>query len=515
MQLTFTLNRQWTDRYALIILSGLMPVVLGIVIIFWQANRSLELASTQAAEEAVRQFDAILDTAARAAQVVLPLTGQECAQVELALRDQVTRRPFVRSVNLTRDNQIYCTSLFGSFNEPVYPRDYTGGELWLMAGNSVTPDDPLLIYRLQSDNRGALVSIYGFHLIHALGQANQRVQLLFQVGEHWIDRHGNVHDTAPPLYPVANNSVVSTHYPYRVVAGFRAGEGWHHVTAEYLWVLGLLVFLGAISAAVVYRLKKLASSPRRELQRALDAREFIPYFQPVVHADTRQWAGAEVLMRWQHPQEGLVRPDLFIPFAEHSGLIVPMTRSLMQQTAALLAPHVNYLPADFHVGFNITARHCENLDLIEDCRDFLQSFPQGHVRLVLELTERELIAPTDMTHTLFAQLHALGIIIAIDDFGTGHSSLTYLRDFNVDYLKIDKSFVAMIGVDALSRHILDSIIELSAKLDLKSVAEGIETEEQCEYLTAKGVDFLQGYLFARPLAAKDFISALKAHHLHA
>jgi EAL domain-containing protein (putative c-di-GMP-specific phosphodiesterase class I) len=99
---------------------------------------------------------------------------------------------------------------------------------------------------------------------------------------------------------------------------------------------------------------------------------------------------------------------------------------------------------------------------VEDCREFLDAFAPGSVHLVLELTERELIEPTAITHQLFDQLHDLGVMIAIDDFGTGHSSLGYLRQFNVDYLKIDQSFVAMIGIDALSRHILDSIIELAA-----------------------------------------------------
>lgn len=102
----------------------------------------------------------------------------------------------------------------------------------------------------------------------------------------------------------------------------------------------------------------------------------------------------------------------------------------------------------------------------DDCRDFLARFPPGKVLLVLELTERELLKPNSTTHTLFEQLHSLGVMIALDDFGTGHSSLAYLRQFNVDYLKIDQSFVAMIGLDALSRHILDSIIELSTKLGL-------------------------------------------------
>ncbi|MGZ3013503.1 EAL domain-containing protein, partial [Pseudomonas aeruginosa] len=109
-------------------------------------------------------------------------------------------------------------------------------------------------------------------------------------------------------------------------------------------------------------------------------------------------------------------------------------------------------------------------------------FPPGHITLVLELTERELIESSEVTDRLFDELHALGVKIAIDDFGTGHSSLAYLRKFQVDCLKIDQSFVARIGIDTLSGHILDSIVELSAKLDLDIVAEGVETPEQRDYL---------------------------------
>lgn len=206
-----------------------------------------------------------------------------------------------------------------------------------------------------------------------------------------------------------------------------------------------------------------------------------------------------------------MRPDLFIPFAEHSGLIVPMTRALMRQTAALLGPQSSSFTTPFHIGINITANHCQDLELVKDCREFLAAFAPGSVNLVLELTERELIEPTDTTRQLFEQLHALGVKIAIDDFGTGHSSLGYLRKFNVDFLKIDQSFVAMIGVDALSRHILDTIIELSAKLDLGIVAEGVETQAQADYLTAHNVNFLQGYLYGKPMPAADFISALSHH----
>jgi len=290
-----------------------------------------------------------------------------------------------------------------------------------------------------------------------------------------------------------------------------AGEIWRYMQDRYPALFILVGFFGALAGASAHWLQKRSSAPTQELHRALGANEFIAYFQPVVRGDTREWAGCEVLMRWNHPKEGLVRPDLFIPLAEDCGLIVPMTRALLRQTAAQLAPHAERFARGFHIGVNITARHCQDLALVEDCREFLAAFTPGQVILVLELTERELIKPSDITRRLFDALNELGVMIAIDDFGTGHSSLTYLRNFNVDYLKIDQSFVAMIGVDALSRHILDSIIELSGKLDLGVVAEGVETIEQCEYLAAQGVDFLQGYLFGRPLPCDEFIKSLTSH----
>lgn len=351
----------------------------------------------------------------------------------------------------------------------------------------------------------------GYHLTNMLRLIGRNTLLILQVGPSWLSADGQFHADGLPAMPMAQTRLASVHFAYSVEAGYPAGETWRYMSSEYPPLFSLLIFFGVISGSLGHYLQKRATSPTHEMHRALEANEFIPYFQPVVHGDSKQWAGAEVLMRWNHPKEGLVRPDLFIPFAEHSGLIVPMTRSLMQQTAALLAPVSASFGGAFHVGFNITASHCKDLELVKDCQAFLQAFPPGAISLVLELTERQLIEPTAITHQLFEQLHALGVLIAIDDFGTGHSSLGYLRQFNVDFLKIDQSFVAMIGVDALSRHILDTIIELSAKLDLGIVAEGVETVEQSDYLTAHGVNYLQGYLFGRPMPGADFINALSDH----
>lgn len=278
---------------------------------------------------------------------------------------------------------------------------------------------------------------------------------------------------------------------------------------QYAGMFVLLLLIAAAAGWLCRWALRRPASRYHELQRALDAEEFVPFFQPIVSSRDGRWAGLEVLMRWQHPREGLVRPDLFIPYAEDCGLIVPITRQLMKHTALELGACLDLLPDDFHVGINITARHCQDPTLFDDCRDFLAAFPEGKIALTLELTERELIRPSAEMHALFERLRRLGVSIAIDDFGTGQSSLSYLQQFKVDFLKIDQSFVAMIGVNTLSRHVLDSIIDLSAKLELRVVAEGVETEEQHAYLAARDVEFLQGYLFARPMPAVDFAQALR------
>ncbi|MFF7064659.1 EAL domain-containing protein [Pseudomonas sp. NPDC008258] len=487
---------------------GVLPVVCGLAVMSWQVEREMQASSQATTRQTVDHIERILDSLSNAATALLPLAGSPCDQAQLMLRAQVTRNAFVRSTNLFTHNTLYCTSLFGAFDEPVNASDYTDGKLWLMNGNSVTPGHPLLVYRASDGNRGAITTVDGDHLLTALRLIGPDEDLQIRVGDAWMGKDGVVHKGAPPAAASANVLLGSTRYPFSVQGGYGADKQGQLLRSHYPALLSLLLVLGAVAALVCRWQLRRANSPRAELRRALEADEFLPYFQPVVRQGDYRWAGAEVLMRWNHPREGLVRPDLFIPYAEHSGQIVAMTRALMMHTAQSLAPYAGLMEDGFHIGINITADHCRDLRLLDDCRTFLQHFPPGRVVLTLELTERKLIEPTPVTLELFEKLHAMGVMIALDDFGTGQSSLNYLRQFNVDYLKIDQSFVAMIGADALSVHILESIIELSGKLGLGIVAEGVETDTQRDYLALHGVDFQQGYLFARPMPAAQFIEAL-------
>lgn len=497
-----------TLRILLPWLVGAVPIVCAVPIMHWQAERELQSRAQSTALQAVDHIDWILDNLSHAAQNLLPLAGQPCEQVKLALRAEVARGAFVRSTNIFRNNEQYCSSLFGDYSEPVNAADYVAGTLWLMSGNSVSPGHPLLVYRASNGGNGALATVDSDHLTSALRLIGLGTTLRLQVGTQWLGEDGKVSATPVPAQAEAATRADSARHVFSVHSGYPGGEAWRLMYSEYPGLFGLLIFLGALAGSACRWQLRRASSSRAEIQRALEADEFIPYFQPVVRGSDFRYAGAEVLMRWQHPREGLVRPDLFIPYAEHSGQIVPMTQRLMQRVAQELAPHAELFGDGFHIGINITADHCQDLELYEQCRDFLAHFPPGRVILTLELTERKLVVPSSTTDTLFAKLHGLGVMIALDDFGTGQSSLNYLHQFKVDYLKIDQSFVAMIGGDALSLHILDSIIELSGKLGLGIVAEGVETEAQRDYLAQYRVDYQQGYLFARPMPLNDFVAVL-------
>jgi c-di-GMP phosphodiesterase len=481
----------------------LVILLLGATIIGWQTVSDMNADNQARLQHARDMFDRTLDNAYQAAMTVKPLLGQPCANVKQILRHQVATVPDVRTVNLTRGNRIYCTSLYGEYDQDYDHSGYVQGQLDLAPGNSLTPDRALIVYRAQGEEGSVLVGVDGYYLANTLQLMSREVPMMLLVGQRWMGPNGRVLEGEPHL-DGGKFSLASQRYAYRLGSSITPQQYWQRARDYSNGSMVLFLILALLGAGVAFWVLGRPVSPEEELARGLAKGEFIPYLQPVMDGVHEACTGCEVLMRWQHPQQGMISPDRFIPMAEASGLIIPMTSDLMRQVRERFAPKARELPVGFHFAFNICARHCQDLSLVEDCRAFLKAFEANPIKLVLELTERELIEPNAMTDSLFAELHNLGVFIAIDDFGTGHSSLTYLQKFQVDFLKIDQSFVAMIGSDALSSHIVDNVIDLATRLGLMLVAEGVETRIQADYLKAHGVDFLQGYLFSRPLPMVGF-----------
>ncbi|MCE3028773.1 EAL domain-containing protein [Salinicola sp. DM10] len=492
-------------QFTLPLLAALAPVLVGVPLMLWQAEREVVAQTQESFDYAMRKVESIFDYAEVATHRVRYLVGAPCKSAVFTLRQQSMATPFVRSLNLVSDGQIYCTSLQGTGRYPEHSQNYSAGRLRLMAGNQVTPERALIVFRLPTPGGSVLAGIDGQYVVNALQLTGNDLSLALQVGDYQLGADGSV--SPVPWHPDDNVAErASNRYPFRLRATLAPGSLGRTLESYFLPILGLLVLCGAL----MFWLMLKRRSPTQELERALRDGEFVPYYQPIVDADTDRWDGAEVLVRWRHPGEGIIPPDQFIPLAESSGLIVPLTQALMHQVRRELAARLDELPHGFHIAFNLSAAHCCDWRLLDDCSDFLAGFPPGRINLVLELTEREPFRATPHTFRLFERLREMGILIALDDFGTGSAGLDYLRHFRVDTLKVDRSYVAMADEDVLSQHLFDNIVDLAQRLALAVIAEGVETPAQNAYLRAHGVRYLQGYLYARPTPLRDMLAHLKS-----
>ncbi|WP_244186057.1 EAL domain-containing protein [Xenorhabdus ishibashii] len=274
---------------------------------------------------------------------------------------------------------------------------------------------------------------------------------------------------------------------------------------ELLCVFILLFLLTLISAVFFYNHTKTITIPEYRLKKAIKNKQFIPYIQPIICNRNNKIIGCEILVRWQHPIHGLLTPNKFIAQIEKSDLIIPLTHNLITQVRDYFSPIAHQLPANFHFNLNISARHYKDIRLIDDCHHFLKSFPADSIKLILEITERELLELDDHTISLFNKLDELGVLIALDDFGTGFSNYNYLQKIKVKLIKIGHNFVSKMNNDIISKNIVENIIDLALRLQLEIVAEGIENQKLANQLKNYPVDYLQGYYFDRPMPLEEFI----------
>ena len=217
-------------------------------------------------------------------------------------------------------------------------------------------------------------------------------------------------------------------------------------------------------------------------------------------------AGAEALLRWQHPVLGLVLPGQFIPIAEDSGLIEPIGEWVLRTACAQMTDwHKQGLPR-IAVSVNLSARQFRRDRLVSVIKAVLDDTGLDPQLLELELTETLLMEDTARTKATLAELKALGVQIALDDFGTGYSSLSYLKGFQLDTLKIDRTFIADLTTSEANASIVRATLGLAKGLRLRTVAEGVETRAQATFLRQHGCDVLQGYLFAKPMLPEAFAS---------
>jgi diguanylate cyclase (GGDEF)-like protein/PAS domain S-box-containing protein len=239
------------------------------------------------------------------------------------------------------------------------------------------------------------------------------------------------------------------------------------------------------------------------LRKAIDEQQLVVYFQPIVSLAEDRICGFEALVRWMHPERGLIPPDEFIPIAENSDLIILLGRWMLRESCRQMAEWQRNFPLNppLTISVNVSARQLSDSRLMEDVDLALAKSGLNHEALALEMTESSIMGDAEQTLATLNRLKNMNIRLEIDDFGTGYSSLSYLQRLPFDILKIDRSFVSRLSAGNSSMNIVKAILELGHSFGMDVIAEGVETEEQLSILRQLGCNYIQGYLFSKPVAA--------------
>ncbi|HTR69936.1 MAG TPA: EAL domain-containing protein [Mycobacteriales bacterium] len=256
----------------------------------------------------------------------------------------------------------------------------------------------------------------------------------------------------------------------------------------------VVTFEPEMQAQVLRRL-----SVESELRKSVEAGDFLLHYQPLIDLDSLCVVGVEALVRWQHPTRGLLPPAEFIDIVEDTGLIVPLGRWVLEQATKDVAELTEPGEEPLSVSVNLSPRQLHDPTLVATATEALERAGLPPEVLVIEITENLLLRDADLARTRLSALRALGIKVAVDDFGTGYSSLAYLDRYPVDVLKIDRSFVEPLGASRKSAALVRSVVDLATALELDTIAEGVETEQQLTTLRSLGCRHAQGFFFSQPV----------------
>ncbi|EPP4908273.1 cyclic di-GMP phosphodiesterase [Escherichia albertii] len=445
-----------------------------------------------------------------------PLTITTCEQANPELTARAAFSMNVRTFVLVKDKKTFCSSATGEMdiplNELIPALDISKDiDMAILPGTPMVPNKPAIViwYRNPLLKNSGVFAALNLNLTPYLFYSSHQEDfdgIALIIGNTAISTFAshlmNVHELTGT--PVRETQITGIPLTVRLYA-----DDWTWNDVWYAFLLGGMS--GTVVGLLCYYLMTVRMRPGREIMTAIKREQFYVVYQPVVDTQTLQVTGLEVLLRWRHPVAGEIPPDAFIHYAEAQKMIVPLTQHLFELIARDAAILQNVLPVGVKFGINIAPDHLHSESFKTDIHRLLASLPAHYFQIVLEITERDMLKEHEASK-LFAWLHSVGVEIAIDDFGTGHSALIYLERFTLDYLKIDRGFINAIGTETVTSPVLDAVLTLAKRLNMFTVAEGVETPEQARWLRERGVNFLQGYWISRPLPLDDFVRWLKKPH---
>ncbi|WP_336778111.1 cyclic di-GMP phosphodiesterase [Pantoea sp. USHLN256] len=432
-----------------------------------------------------------------------------CSSVSRELTSRAAFAGNLRAILLVRNGNAYCSSATGAFllaasaisPESELERDR---DMRLLEGTPLLPTKPALALWMKTPGAaetGILatmnISLTPYQLLASYHPEITGMALV--IGNKALlsgsNQVVNVRDLPTPLQEMAFNNGALHFLLFGTTLAPR----------DYSLTLMTAVLFALLVTAASWLLLTRHQRPGKEIMQGIKRGQFHVEYQPLVTAHDGQPYGVEALLRWTHPTEGMIPPDVFIGYAEAQNLIIPLTQHLFRLVARDAQFLYTQLPQGTRMSLNLSPLHLASESFRDDVQLWINAMPADHFNYVFEITERTMVGEKSAGE-IFAWLHENNFKIAIDDFGTGHSALIYLEKYPFDYLKIDRGFVQSIGTETVTSPVLDAVLLLAKKLNLKTVAEGVETGDQAAWLVNRGVTHLQGYLFSRPLRPESLVS---------
>lgn len=509
---------------ALIALAGVAVLFASIVWLLWRESVASEEAYAGGLAASLGQSTEhiILDTRDMLAgfdQLQAPRCSREHLQ---AMQDAAISRPYIRAIGYWRATERVCgvgflqeEGLKPPRADRIYdtgviawwpsPQTEVGGvQLFLVRyGNHDVAIDPRLMLDLgPMQNRRAVLWVEKLRMSAIPWDATLPAPDSLPVGVTLDRALGRV------ISRFSRNAIL----PIDVVAVEPMDNFWsrHAQTLAVGAGLGLLLVVAWIY--LILRFSRYQLSLATELRQALAAGRISVQYQPVIDMASGRCVGAEALARWQRANGESVSPNLFIPVAEEAGLVQDVTLAVLRTAVRDMQQILTEFPR-MSVNLNLAADDLKNDRFGHELASSLAAAGLSPETIKLEITERALVN-ADTSRSLIREFRSRGHQVAVDDFGTGYSSLSYLQSFELDVLKIDKSFVDAIGTEAATSQVIVHVIEMAKSLGLNTVAEGVETREQMDWLIVHGVSFAQGFLFSKPLSSGDFLEFLRANRYH-
>lgn len=441
-----------------------------------------------------------------------------CSPQSLALMRQIDlSSSYLQAVGYIRDGRVVCSSMGGA------PVELGTGAFPTSSGFVLYPEVPISLpgqLPLMAAQRGELAALIHRDLpidawtdmpgvaLGVLHGEGGRVSIARgRIDPAWLKRLGTAHEAIFTDERALVSVMRSRQSQFVVVAAAPLTEMDQRAAGIAKRLVPAGAVGGLIAALAIMLLARRQLSMEAALRSALRRGELFMCYQPIIRLQTGEWIGAEALVRWRRADGSLVGPDLFIPLAEQSKLITKVTERVMQlvthDAAHFLAAH----PA-FHVALNLSAEDLHSTDIVGHLNDMLSRCGAQPSNLIVEITERGFLN-LNSAREVIAALRENGIEVAIDDFGTGYSSLSYLESLDLDYLKIDRSFIEAIGTGAPISLVVGHIIAMARSMGLRMIAEGIESDAQAEFLRERGVEYAQGFLFGRPMPFAELVQRIK------